>query len=72
VDSKGDLIQVWSSVSKYTSRTIDNSTAANILTVTDASLELNTSTSLSNIQITTGETIKVANEMMQTVVNLRS
>ena len=56
VDSNGGLIQGWSSVSKYTSRTIDNSTAANILTVTDASLELNTSTSPSNIQITTGET----------------
>jgi len=55
VDSNGGLIQGWSSVSKYTTRTIDDTTA-NQLKVTDASLELNTATSPSSIQIKTGET----------------
>lgn len=56
VDSNGGLIQGWSSTAKYTTRTIDNSSATNILTVTDASLSLNTATAPSSIQIKTGET----------------
>jgi flagellar hook protein FlgE len=56
VDANGGLIQGWSSVSKYTQRTISTVTGGTDLVVTDASLELNTNTSASNIQITTGET----------------
>jgi flagellar hook protein FlgE len=56
VDSNGGMIQGWSSVAQYTQRTIDNAIAGDPLQVTDASLQLDTATSPSNIQITTGET----------------
>jgi flagellar hook protein FlgE len=54
VDANGGMIQGWSSVSKYTQTPISSVAGGNPLLVTDASLQLNTTTAPSNIQITTG------------------
>ena len=57
VDANGGMIQGWSSKSTFTQKAINGAAgAAGTLYVTDASLKLDTTTSISNIQIKTGET----------------